>query len=60
MSNLQDYQVYEIMGKGGFATVYRAKLLKTEQEVAIKMVSLSIFPFAIINSDTNNGNNNSF
>ena len=35
----QDYQVLNLLGKGGFACVYRARSNKTGQEVAIKMVS---------------------
>ena len=36
---LQEYQVLNLLGKGGFASVYRAKCLRTSMEVAIKMVS---------------------
>ena len=39
-SHLQDYQVHNLLGRGGFANVYRAKSLVTGQEVAIKMVSI--------------------
>ena len=48
---LQDYQVLNLLGKGGFACVYRARSNKTGQEVAIKMVrrkkkkTLVIFAF---------------
>lgn len=35
----QDYQVLDLLGKGGFASVYRARCLRTGMEVAIKMVS---------------------
>ena len=34
----QDYQVLNLLGRGGFACVYRAKSIITGQEVAIKMV----------------------
>lgn len=34
----QDYQIFELLGKGGFAFVYRAKCLKSGFEVALKMV----------------------
>lgn len=34
----QDYRVLNLLGKGGFACVYRAKAIKTGLEVAIKMV----------------------
>lgn len=37
--NFQDFEVYELLGKGGFASVYRAKCLRTGILVAIKMVS---------------------
>ena len=36
---MQDYQVLNLLGKGGFACVYRARAINTGQEVAIKMVS---------------------
>lgn len=35
---LKDYEVHNLLGKGGFASVYRARCLKTGMEVAIKMV----------------------
>ena len=35
----QDYQVLNLIGKGGFACVYRARAIHTGQECAIKMVS---------------------
>jgi serine/threonine protein kinase len=35
----KDYHVFEQLGKGGFAQVYRAQVKETCQEVAIKMVS---------------------
>ncbi|KXJ68237.1 hypothetical protein RP20_CCG004887 [Aedes albopictus] len=35
---IEDYEVYEILGKGGFASVYRAKCLVTGTFVAIKMI----------------------
>jgi serine/threonine protein kinase len=34
----QDYEVLNLLGKGGFASVYRARCLKTGIEVAVKMV----------------------
>lgn len=37
--DIQDYQVMNMIGKGGFACVYRARSTNTGQEVAIKMVS---------------------
>ena len=35
----QDYDVLDLLGKGGFACVYRARSKRNGQEVAIKMVS---------------------
>ncbi|KAJ8921657.1 hypothetical protein NQ315_010566 [Exocentrus adspersus] len=35
---IEDYEVHNLLGKGGFASVYRAKCLKTGIEVAIKMI----------------------
>ncbi|VDD82212.1 unnamed protein product [Mesocestoides corti] len=35
---LHDFQVFELLGRGGFAQVYRAKSIITGQEVAIKMI----------------------
>lgn len=35
---IEDYEVLNLLGKGGFASVYRAKCLKTSVEVAIKMI----------------------
>ena len=37
--SLQDYDVLDLLGKGGFACVYRARCKTNGQEVAIKMVS---------------------
>jgi len=34
----QDFQVLNLMGRGGFACVYRARAVKTGEEVAIKMI----------------------
>ncbi|XP_058177593.1 serine/threonine-protein kinase PLK4 [Anopheles ziemanni] len=36
---IEDYEVYEILGKGGFASVYRGKCLRTGVFVAIKMIN---------------------
>ncbi|XP_049548093.1 serine/threonine-protein kinase PLK4-like [Anopheles darlingi] len=36
---IEDYEVYEVLGKGGFATVYRAKCLRSGIFVAIKMIN---------------------
>ncbi|KAK4472859.1 hypothetical protein MN116_004071 [Schistosoma mekongi] len=37
-SSKEDFQVFELLGRGGFAQVYRAKSTITGQEVAIKMI----------------------
>jgi len=36
--SIKDFQVLELLGKGGFACVYRARCIATGQEVAIKMI----------------------
>ncbi|XP_070567105.1 serine/threonine-protein kinase PLK4-like [Ptychodera flava] len=36
--SIEDFQVLNLIGKGGFACVYRARSLKTGLEVAIKMI----------------------
>ncbi|XP_033097627.1 serine/threonine-protein kinase PLK4-like [Anneissia japonica] len=36
--SIEDYQVLNLIGKGGFACVYRARSLTTGLEVAIKMI----------------------
>lgn len=36
---IDDYQIYEDLGRGGFATVKRAVRKRDNMEVAIKMVS---------------------
>ncbi|XP_038063268.1 serine/threonine-protein kinase PLK4-like [Patiria miniata] len=36
--SIEDYQVLNLLGKGGFACVYRARAINTGQEVAIKMI----------------------
>ncbi|XP_031332965.1 serine/threonine-protein kinase PLK4-like [Photinus pyralis] len=35
---IEDYEVHNMLGKGGFATVYHATCLKSGVEVAIKMI----------------------
>jgi serine/threonine protein kinase len=42
--SIKNYNVYQQLGKGGFAQVYRAEVKETLQEVAIKIVSFT--PFA--------------
>lgn len=34
----QEYEVLNLLGKGGYGSVYRAKCLRSGMEVAIKMV----------------------
>jgi serine/threonine protein kinase len=36
----QGYEISEALGKGGFATVYKARFHGSNQDVAIKMVKL--------------------
>ncbi|GLV35155.1 Sak kinase [Carabus blaptoides fortunei] len=43
---IEDYEVLDLLGKGGFASVYRAKCLKTGLEVAIKMIDKKIMQAA--------------
>lgn len=44
--NIEDYQVLNLLGKGGFACVYRARSNKTGQEVAIKMIDKKLMKAA--------------
>ncbi|XP_076446054.1 serine/threonine-protein kinase PLK4-like isoform X2 [Babylonia areolata] len=44
--SLNDYQVLNLLGKGGFACVYRARSNKTGQEVAIKMIDKKLMKAA--------------
>lgn len=37
--HFKDFSTLEILGKGGFASVYRAKCLKSGFDVALKVVS---------------------
>lgn len=37
-SSQQEYEILNLLGKGGFASVYRARCLKSGFEVALKMV----------------------
>lgn len=43
---IDDYQVLNLLGKGGFACVYRAKAIKTGLEVAIKMIDKKLMKAA--------------
>ncbi|KAH8373522.1 hypothetical protein KR009_012404, partial [Drosophila setifemur] len=36
--SLQEYEVQHLLGKGGFANVYKARCMHTHQDVAIKMI----------------------
>ncbi|TMW51573.1 hypothetical protein DOY81_003360 [Sarcophaga bullata] len=36
--SIEEYEVMNLLGKGGFATVYKARCLRTQQMVAIKMI----------------------
>jgi polo-like kinase 4 len=36
--SIKDYNVYEQLGQGGFAQVYRAQVKESSKEVAIKMI----------------------
>jgi len=40
--SIEDFQVLELVGKGGFACVYRASCITTGQEVAIKMIDKKV------------------
>ncbi|XP_052077146.1 serine/threonine-protein kinase PLK4-like isoform X2 [Mytilus californianus] len=43
---IEDYQVLNLLGKGGFACVYRARSNKTGEEVAIKMIDKKLMKAA--------------
>ena len=38
VDNIDNYQVGDLLGRGGFASVYKATCINTGMEVAIKMV----------------------
>lgn len=38
MSKIDDYELLELIGKGGFGEVYRARQLSINREVAVKMI----------------------
>ncbi|CAG2248017.1 PLK4 [Mytilus edulis] len=44
--SIEDYQVLNLLGKGGFACVYRARSNKTGEEVAIKMIDKKLMKAA--------------
>lgn len=43
---IEDYDVLNLLGKGGFASVYRAKCLRSGMEVAIKMIDKNLMQAA--------------
>ncbi|KAG7206897.1 hypothetical protein KM043_000794 [Ampulex compressa] len=43
---IEDYEVLNLLGKGGFASVYRAKCLRSGMEVAIKMIDKKLMQAA--------------
>ncbi|XP_012261416.2 serine/threonine-protein kinase PLK4 [Athalia rosae] len=43
---IEDYEVLNVLGKGGFASVYRAKCLRSGMEVAIKMIDKKLMQAA--------------
>ncbi|CAI9734144.1 serine/threonine-protein kinase PLK4-like isoform X2 [Octopus vulgaris] len=43
---IEDYNVLNLLGKGGFACVYRAKCMRTGQDVAIKMIDKKLMKAA--------------
>ena len=45
---VQEYEVLDLLGKGGFAVVYRARCKRTGLEVAIKMVSIHLIHHEVI------------
>ena len=49
MDNIDNYQVGDLLGRGGFASVYKATCINTGMEVAIKMVDKQqMFRYEII------------
>lgn len=40
--SIKDYNVYDVLGEGGFAQVHRAQVKETSKDVAIKMVSFQL------------------
>ncbi|XP_053399578.1 serine/threonine-protein kinase PLK4-like isoform X2 [Mercenaria mercenaria] len=44
--SIDDYRVLNLLGKGGFACVYRARAIKTGLEVAIKMIDKKLMKAA--------------
>ncbi|RUS79271.1 hypothetical protein EGW08_012958 [Elysia chlorotica] len=47
---IEDYQVLNLLGKGGFACVYRARSNKTGLEVAVKMIDKKMMKAASMNA----------
>ena len=46
MTSISDYDIGGLLGKGGFASVYKSRSRKTGEEVAIKIISQSKKPVA--------------
>lgn len=51
---IEDYNVLDLIGKGGFACVYRAQCKQTEQIVAIKMIDKKLMQAAGMTSRVRN------
>ncbi|XP_014235013.1 serine/threonine-protein kinase PLK4 [Trichogramma pretiosum] len=45
-TSIEDYQLFNLLGKGGFACVYRAKCRRTGIDVAIKMIDKGLMQAA--------------
>ncbi|KAK7794686.1 hypothetical protein R5R35_008017 [Gryllus longicercus] len=43
---IENYEVHNLLGKGGFASVYRAKCLKSGTDVAVKMIDKKLMQAA--------------
>ncbi|KAK9874680.1 hypothetical protein WA026_005500 [Henosepilachna vigintioctopunctata] len=43
---IEDYEVHNLLGKGGFASVYQARCRKTHMDVAIKMIDKKLMQAA--------------
>lgn len=52
---LQDFDVREQLGKGGFATVYHARCHKTGRDVAVKKVSFGMSSHLVYSALTTKG-----
>ncbi|CAG7709739.1 unnamed protein product [Allacma fusca] len=45
-NSINEYEVHDLLGKGGFAAVYRARCTRTGLEVAIKMIDKNLMKAA--------------